>query len=289
MEKLDRSDNAIIASQVFNLHDTDLIVYVEDHDDNGVSEKFYEIILKRIFDGKQLEVKTTGGREKVIRLNQVFLDNPTYNALFIIDGDFKILHTPSEIIPRGLFRLEKYCIENYLIQEAAIITVLCENHTSMKTQQISEMLNFKKWEEHICSSTHNLVILYAVCDRLRLGKIKTSKRKLEEYKHNEHGILSLEAISSIEIQINNALYSKSEAQVEDMKSNIKQVIQDKNLTPMDTLSGKSLLLPLVLQRSLRIVEKMYDDPDLFMHQLARKCDLSDLAQMKDSVYYVDVP
>ncbi len=287
MGKIIRSDVALLAVPILFKNKASLFVFVEDHDERGVNEKFYQILLKRIFDNCEFKIITVGGRERVIKLNKKYLDNASYTALFIIDGDFKILHSPKERLPLGLFRLNKYCIENYLIQKEAINEVLYENHSNMDLHSIEKTLKFEEWKQHICSVTEKLVVLFAICDRLNMKHVQTSKRDLKDYKPCDTGMLLAEAISDIEQKIIDKLYGQNTEKVEAITVGIEKEIKDKKLTPMDTLSGKSLLLPLIFKRSLHLIEHKCRDLEIFKQRLADKCALLDLYAMKDAVHHVD--
>lgn len=283
MNRLQRSSESIIASLVLFSHEIELFVFVEDEDLLGKNEKFYLILLQRIFENTKLKIKGLGGRNEVLKCNTEYLKNPIYKALFIIDGDYDILHSSNKTLSPGLFRLNKYCIENYLIQEKAIVEILCENHSSMTIQDVSDKFNYKTWEQNICDATNELVVLYAICNKLGVKKIQTSKRNIKEYKPDEKGELSKDSVLSIQKKIKDALYESKKEKVEAIEKTIRKTIEVNQLSPMDTLSGKAVLLPLIFRRSQNLINHICGDIDVFKQHLARKCDLLGLYPMKKYV------
>lgn len=287
MEKLTRSEQAQINTQVFFLGQIDLTVYVEDKDESGVYAKFYELLLERIFNDLRIRIVYQGGREQVIKAHQLYLLKPIGSALFVVDGDYHILHSADKHHPKGLFQLKKYCIENYLIQEIAIVEVLYRNNSILSREKISEQLDFKSWMMNVCNGTMELAILYAICDVKKPTGVKTSKRDISEYKPNNDGEIDNIAVTKIIESINKTLESKYYSiEINELRITIEAAIQEMNYNPTDVLSGKSLILPLIFNRCCNRVSNTCTEMDVFSQQLIERCDLSGLYSMKDAVYSI---
>src|SRR5690606_19852845 len=85
-----------------------------------------------------------GGKSKVIdacRADQVKRD---VKRVYIVDGDLDILNDTNLNGLNFLFVLEKYCIENYLIQEEALIEIIHDN-VLIEKEKIRKVLSFENW------------------------------------------------------------------------------------------------------------------------------------------------
>ncbi len=86
------------------------LVYVEDESHKTVIDSITSVL--------SLDVSVqiiTGGCEFVKSFSKVFKSIPVDNVYFIIDGDNKPLLNFEKIEYKNLVQLEKYCIENYLL------------------------------------------------------------------------------------------------------------------------------------------------------------------------------
>src|SRR5579883_2328839 len=123
----------------------DLDVYVEDTSDGY--RKIYKELLNKVFDG-QLTIQhilPIGDRNQVI---QECYKNQIPNGrkkIFIVDGDLYLLNNTNIINLNGLYVLPRYCIENYLLDETAIVEVYYEEDPSLEKNQIEVGLDFKNW------------------------------------------------------------------------------------------------------------------------------------------------
>ncbi len=86
------------------------LVYVEDESHKTVLEEIAKIL--------KLDISVqivNGGSEFVKSFSKVFKNIPVQNVYFLIDGDNKPLTDIEKVEYKNLIQLEKYCIENYLL------------------------------------------------------------------------------------------------------------------------------------------------------------------------------
>lgn len=119
----------------------DIDIYVEDAND----EAFYRCLFNCVAHdtAKIARVFALGGREAVISKARTY-DHSLRRALFIIDGDLSwVKGEPAPNIV-GLHRHEAYCIENLLMCEHAIATVLSQEIVSTP-DEAQKKLAYQSW------------------------------------------------------------------------------------------------------------------------------------------------
>jgi hypothetical protein len=135
----------------------DVDIYVEDQND----ETFYTELFKRIAPShmKIARVVPLGNRSAVVR--EANSHNPVLRkALFLVDGDLDWVRGEPLEGPAHLVRLDAYCIENMLIDEAAIQTVLSEEAV-LNLSVASTRLNFTVWADGIAANLAELFVWFA--------------------------------------------------------------------------------------------------------------------------------
>lgn len=172
-----RSADGLAALDLFYSNFNDLNFFVEDTE----QENLYETILTKLFSNYKItRIFPLGGKTAVLK----HAADPQNKAsagknIYILDKDFddflgKISNT------QNVYYLERYCIENYLIEEAAICELVVEHHPRKKRPEISSTLNIPKTFEDIISELRNLFLLFYCSQLFELG-IKNCSSKAEEF------------------------------------------------------------------------------------------------------------
>ncbi|MBF4228181.1 hypothetical protein EAY83_25020, partial [Vibrio anguillarum] len=78
----------------------------------------------------------------------------------VVDGDLYMLKGENEL-PRGVFRLPYYCIENLLLDVNAIINYIDEEHTSLREEDIVSEFSYDEWKSVCEYPLVELFIRYA--------------------------------------------------------------------------------------------------------------------------------
>lgn len=113
-------------------------VFVEDSYD----EEFYKVIINRIFEKTGYKINKLiplGGKTNVIDACKSDQLKREIKRVYIVDGDLDILNETNENGLKHLFVLDKYCVENYLIQENPLIEIVHDN-ILMDKEQIKKSL-----------------------------------------------------------------------------------------------------------------------------------------------------
>lgn len=132
----------------------DIDVYVEDSND----EAFYRALLNYATNGqiKIARVFSLGGRRAVIDAAAAH-DQNLRRALFIVDGDLPWVSGESAPVIVGLHRHDAYCVENLLLCEKALSSIVSQE-ILVTEDQAAERLAFSQWQQQI---TQPLVELFA--------------------------------------------------------------------------------------------------------------------------------
>ena len=281
-EIIRRSIESQVTSQLFFSQEVDITVFVEDKDESGRNQKFYQILLSRVFEHKAIRVNNMGGRSQVVKAHGDHCNNPCGSALFIIDGDYHILHSPNKKYAKGLYQLKKYCIENYLIDENAIVEVIYYSHSMLTLDDVRNKLGFQEWVDSNDRIACDLYTIYAICDILRLKRVKTSKRTIQEYNPSDDGILDASKVQSLIASINSALNKNyCNHKIQAIRKEVESSMKLNNYRMLDICSGKSLLIPLLFKRIHTKIGHIIEDINVFYIQLAERCNIDDLLEIQN--------
>ena len=132
-------------------------VYIEDENDEVV----YKQLLNQATHGKVrvARVFALGGRNAVLKAASEH-DQATRRALFIIDGDLHWVKGEPKPAIVGLHRHEAYCIENLLLCERALSTIVSQE-VVITEEEAHRRLAYDKWRHSITSPLAELFAAFA--------------------------------------------------------------------------------------------------------------------------------
>lgn len=147
-----------------NRHGNDIEVFVEDTANRNV---WRNVLRKFLPKGVAFsDPIALGGRKNVLeecRRDQI---DDGRKKLYIIDADLDLL-TGATIPPlRHLHRLQGYCIENYLVQEEALIQVAQVMDVNVSEAEARALLDFPGWKRANEDEFRTLFRCYAVANQL---------------------------------------------------------------------------------------------------------------------------
>jgi hypothetical protein len=173
-----RSEAALVAKAKFFTAFNDIDVYVEDTANE--SRKVYVELLNRVFDKKILisQVFPIGSKPTVIRRCEADQGDRARPAVYIVDGDYDCLATgPSKLL--RLYRLRRYCIENYLVDPRAVIDVVNDDSIHEDEAEIEKKIDFDGWLQKISPALSTLVLAMIAGMRRQCGlptvRVKSSR------------------------------------------------------------------------------------------------------------------
>lgn len=136
--------------------------FVEDKN----KEYEYETILNKLFKGKYkiASIITANGKLGVKQAFWEFGEKSNgyivRNNIYIVDGDFdKYIHSEDMIENNHFIYLKKYNIENYFIDERAVIK-FAKGKLHALDKDVTQIINFSYWRETIVKQAKKLFLLY---------------------------------------------------------------------------------------------------------------------------------
>lgn len=269
----------------------DIDVYVED---TAVeSKKIYKEILNRIFKNQYSidDVIPIGSCSKVIAewvKHKKHADRRP--KVFIIDGDF--IHFNKNlcnIIPeefkddyQGLFVLPRYCIENYLIDEDALIEIIHDEDAVDERQDIKQKIDFEGWVQANETLLKDLFVVYSICLENNVPE-KTISYKVTNFVNTTDGcvnnILVKDRIDHLKEQIS---LKNSALNVDDEINKRDADVCGQDNVLLRYVTGKNYLFPLVKQRITSKYSLNVSQISLKI-RLAKKCNLSELDNLHESL------
>lgn len=161
------TEEAELSRYLFYSDVSDLIVFVEDKD----KEYEYETIFERLFNGKYENISILSGHGKsgvkkaFEEFGEVDKKNSSHMIFYIVDGDFdKYIHQEEMIHNEHFIYLDQYNIENYLIDEQAVVK-FAKGKLAKLDKEVKKLINFNYWEETIVSQAKKLFLLYCAVQK----------------------------------------------------------------------------------------------------------------------------
>lgn len=280
---IERGDKAKVAKQVFFHGLNDLDVFIED---TAVeSKKIYMQLLKRVFgaDVSLAQIFPIGEKSKVIAQCAKDQGARKRKAVYIVDGDHDEISGIALPPLIRLYRLKRYCIENYFIDENAVVSVLDEEITARSKEEIGRILDFEGWVAAVSSNVRQLIVASVVGHIAKCG-LSTVNIPLAELCSCQSGLVDSRMISAKAAVLEKAtdrihgpgIFGAHAAAVES------RLPASSSRCMLAHCSGKVFLLPLLKRRARHLFGFSHSDAALRL-RLAMKCDVSEL---QDLVYKV---
>lgn len=251
----------------------DMFIFIEDIDEN--SRKIMLELIQRAID-KNIKIDrlhSCGNRKKVIeKFNE---RNSTRKELYIIDGDLNMLFENQEF-QKGLVILNKYCIENYLLDIDSIHKLLYEEAYNINEQEkLEEDFNYINWFNEQNKLLINLFKIYAIEKYNDLG-IETVSFSINLLRNRiGKGILC----SCSEELINKRIEDLKKLIIEKIGNNkfindesfIENKINNRNSDII--VSAKGYILPLIFDRLKKFAKNTSSKNETLKFRLARMINI----------------
>lgn len=159
-DDLQFTDEAELNRYLFYSDINEINFFVEDKN----KEYEYETIFERLFNGKYkiASIIVANGKQGVKEAFKEFGEttNDKKNNIYIVDGDFdRYIRKDKMIINDHFIYLEAYNIENYFIDEKAVIT-FAKGKLHVIDKKVKQIINFDHWKNNIIEQAKKLFLLY---------------------------------------------------------------------------------------------------------------------------------
>ena len=166
----------------------DIEVFVED----SSSPNLWVIFLRRYLPSNiRLDsVNVLGSKSNVIDACKADQKNDGRKKLYIIDGDLDLLLGRPKPRLRHLYRLRRYCIENYLLEEGALVLAATILNPRLDIGVLQEEGDYSEWLESNRDSLLGLFVFYAVAFELKREEqtVRYSVFKLVSHGDADYGL-----------------------------------------------------------------------------------------------------
>ena len=273
---LQRSAKALKAKSVFFHQFNDVDIYIEDTEEGA--RKLYAILFQRAL-GEHIRLETVfplGGRQSVLNHCVSDQDAGGRPRLYVLDGDLDLLTGNVPHGHRRLFVLPRYCIENYLIDEQAIVAVLDEEDTVMSKQDLESRLAFNDWVARNETGLFNLFVLYAIA-HISCESELTVSFPVNQLVSGADGVVDQTKLCRRMEETRNAvLQCLSEDEISAFETRISSRCDQANQPKLSYVSGKNYLFPLIIVR-MRQITRLRSTHKVIKQRLAMRCDVRELS------------
>lgn len=159
----------------------DIDIYTED---KVADKEFYKALFKRLFNnGTNVnDVTPLGCKANVLNAYDSQDKKSMRKRLYIVDGDLDLIIGTNRKAEENLVILDSYCIENYLIEEAAIIELIYYSNGSESKETIKAKLNFSKWLSYNHDCLINLFLHFGILKQFGGGpKIRNANEFVKQH------------------------------------------------------------------------------------------------------------
>lgn len=267
---------------VFFRYKNNVDVFVEDNYD----QEFYLVLINRVFDAtghKINKLLPLGSKRNVLNACETDQSKRSIKRLYIVDGDLDIIENNNDKKLKHLFVLEKYCIENYLIQEDAIIEIL-HDILVIDRGKIKSQLSYQNWLKGISKPMIELFLHYAISKEVcpTEATISLGVGNLCKEVKNVTVLDDTKCYKRIEEIKINILKSISEEEYNEQVYNLRNTWVYNIDTLLRIVSGKDYLLPLVEFRFQKFKRAKIRRNSLRL-RLAKLIEVKELERMKDKI------
>lgn len=148
-----------------------IIVFIEDT--KGVN--IYESIFQRLFLSENFNgcIQPVGSKRKLIEVykeySKISVSEQGVPSFFIADLDFDLIIEKTMISDINFIYLERYSIENYLIDET-VGSKFINGRTSQGFENCKKLLNFDEWINKFSMQYVNVLSILATMEWIQLGE-----------------------------------------------------------------------------------------------------------------------
>lgn len=150
-------------------------IFVEDHNIDGLYDRLFTklnshlqfIILNSVKLAGMIMGYDNQGKEALIGILRLIDDNTEPGVKLpikiLLDPDFQLsLKQPPLIRDDRIIYLERYCIENYIIDKSTIILTIQSLNLKMTKVEAEQLIEYEKWLETIDDDFYTLICYFAL-------------------------------------------------------------------------------------------------------------------------------
>jgi len=276
-------DYIIPTISLFFRHKNEIDIFIEDSND----EEFYKSLFQKLLERKRVtKIISCGCKTKLIKACESDQVDRQRNRIYIADGDLDLIFDNNRKDLKHLHIFDKYCIENFLLEEEAIIEIL-HDIIICDRDNLKKQLGYTNWLKNISNSLIELFLHYSILHQLKTGS-KTVSNNVGTYCKQVKGVNVLN-ISRVEDEIkiirNEILTHIDEDKFDEIIYDRRQTWPSNISTLITIVSGKDYLLPLLAFRFKKLKGKeTYNlKYEALRMRLVKTCKFETLNELKKRI------
>ncbi|NIY77830.1 DUF4435 domain-containing protein [Thalassospira sp. HF15] len=221
----------------------DIAIFVED----SAGRNMWKRIIKRFIpEGIRVEnVNPLGNRQQVINACKADQTKTAKPRLYIIDADLDLLKSKRKPKLKHLYRLRRYCIENYLIQEKSLIQLATIFDHDIDENTAEAHIDLSGWLKRNEKSLRHLFVWYAVANDLD-ESVETVAHHISRLSDDDSVKFDLCPSKTRKRIMNIYRHLRTTADTREILKKYNQYkINANRMNILDFVSGKSYILPAV--------------------------------------------
>lgn len=267
-------------TSVFTQYRNSINIYTEDNDKD---KKFYVTLLKRLLQDTDVvinDIIPLGSCDEVIA--GCSKDNDPNPKLYIVDGDIHLMTTPKEKID-NLFILDRYCIENFIIDEDAYYKMYDEIDYEHSIDEIKILANFDEIIDHAVVPFMELFQNFAVSQNIQgVFILKDANQFMNSNGEVDNSKIEAEKNFVVKDVCSHAGISESEYY--SYLDGIVTLFPSSRENLLKYVSGKDYLIPYIVRScKSKLSQSIGIKKEGWKYQFAKYCNIAPLSTLKEKI------
>jgi hypothetical protein len=265
---------------IFTEYRNTINIYTEDEEKD---KKFYVKLLTRLLEGTDIKISDVhpiGNCKEVAKACAA--DTSSYPKIYIVDGDIDLMTTPKASCDH-LFILDRYCIENFVVDKNSVLSTLDNLDSEHDYETIETLIDYVSMIHSAANPLLDLFRHFALSKKIQkkftlkhvscvMNKSKEidSSKILSEKSFVKNNIIEHTQISEI----------KFEQGIKEMESIYPNSIENF----IKYVSGKDYIIPYIIENCKKKLNKKFGlSKEEWKYQLCKYCDIIPLKPLKDAI------
>lgn len=233
-EELKYSKNGLLNKNIFFNNDIDF--YIEDEN----NEYRYENIFKELFNCRIENICALSGKNNLKKKYKEIKNTDEINkSFFIADSDFDILLNKDMIEDEHFIYLNRYEIENYIVDKNSVIHVLKKELRCLE-KKARRLIDYDKWINETYNKLYKLFLYYLIVQKNKIKLTNTEENANKYFK--EDGTVNEQEINEYKKVLENKLIDVGKNLKEELDNAKKIVEKECNGDLSKLVKGKFIVI-----------------------------------------------
>lgn len=264
---------------IFTQYRNTINIYTEDEQKD---KKFYKTLFSRLLDNTGIvinDITPLGGCSQVI--DACSQDTDSHPKLYIVDGDIHLMTSPKNA-QSHLYVLDRYCIENFLVDKESYYKVFDDLDCEHEEETIKGLVDFENMLNDAVNPMMELFCYFAVSqDVLGVFRLKHVTQIMRDGMIDSTKLINEEAFVKNDVISNSGITSEEFNQLLSEKQTLYSATSE-NLQKY--VSGKSYLMPYIVEYTKKkLNQNIGITKEGWKYHFSKYCQLEPLEGLKDAI------